>query len=149
MHRIGKLFDIVIRQHQACRGFDMRGKYYRRFFRLNLSDSRLDCHWLKLLLLVAVTDVCGQDSHVIRDTTFFKDLRPAKTKKTVTDDEHCLVSGKLARNRFHTVSPCTRHDCHRIGVIHVFQTCGQIIHHGLEFFGHVIERAVGVDHRVF
>ena len=131
-----KLFDIVIRQHQNLPRFRHGGQILPQVFRLNLSDSRLSCHWLKLLLLpnwiTVVTDVCGQDSHVIRDTTFSR-ICVQRKLKTVTDDEHCLVSGKLARNRFHTRNSLypARLPPHRRYTR--FQTCGQIIHHGLEF----------------
>ena len=78
-----------------------------------------------------------------------QDLAPAKTEKTVANDQAVFAVGELAGYRFHTEGAAAGNDCDGLCFVNSFQGVGNIAHCALKRLRHVVERAVGEDHGVF
>ena len=78
-----------------------------------------------------------------------KNLRPTVAEPPVADDQHFFASAKLAGYGFHAKRAAAGHQHGGMGLVHLFKDAGDARHHALKALGHVVEGAVGVDHRKF
>ena len=79
-------------------------------------------------------------------TARLKDLGPAIGKPSITDDQNPPLT-ELARHRFHRIGTAAGHQGHRGAVINLFEKPRDFAHHTLEFGRHVVQAAVGKNHR--
>ena len=77
------------------------------------------------------------------------DLRPTVAKIAVADDQHLPTLAVLTRHGLHAVGT-TAWDKHGVvRIIHLVESSVEILHYVAERSRHVVEGAIGVDHRVF
>ena len=101
-------------------------------------------------MLLAYTRGAGlHDGGLAREAAHVDDLRPAVGEPTIANDEHLLIASKLPRDRFHTKRAAAGHERHALGFVNAFEHARDIAHHIAKLAAHVVERAVGVDHRKF
>ena len=149
VHRIGHGLQVVVGQHHAGRGFDVRREHHRRLLargwwprpRRSAPARRASAGRRRRARL--------QHGARRRDAAHVEDLRPAVAEPAVADHQHRAAGGELARHRFHAEGAAAGHDDRRARVVDLLQHAGDVAHHALELARHVVERAVGVDHRVF
>ena len=121
MHGVGNGANVVVGQYQAARGFHMRSEHHIGLLfedgRHHFGDRRRHPGRLR-----AIADTAGfQHGGLGGDPAHVENLRPAVAEPAVADDQHLLVTGKLARHGFHAEGAATRHQHDRLGVIHLFQ----------------------------
>ena len=78
-----------------------------------------------------------------------KNLAPAEAEPAIAHDEHLFLVGKLARHSLHAKGAATGHQHGGVGVVDLFEHGQNVLHHAREALGHMVECAVGVDHREF
>jgi hypothetical protein len=149
MHRIGHRTQIGGGQDHAGRGFHMRCEHHVGPRRGDGGDDFVDRCRRKRALLAGRDAARLQHLRLRRNAAHFEDLRPAVAEPAVADDQDPLVGGELACHRFHAEGATARHDDGRSGVVDRLEGARDVAHHALEALGHVVERAVGVDDRVF
>ncbi len=86
---------------------------------------------------------CGRRGNVAH----VEDLRPAVAKPAIADHHDMFAGGKLAGDGLHAVGAAAGHQHGGMRAVDFFQDAGDVSHHALEVFRHVVERAVGVNHR--
>ncbi|MDT4858506.1 hypothetical protein FQZ97_929790 [compost metagenome] len=147
MHRVGDRAQVVVGQHHAGGGFHVRREHQRRFFcrdgGFHVFNRRRRPGGLRALGGAARLHhgVAGGDrAHV-------EDLRPAVAEPAVADHHHVLAVRELARHGFHAEGAAARHQHGGVRAVDALEHGRDVGHHALEAFGHVVERAVGVDDR--
>ena len=149
MHRIGDSLQVVVGQQHAGGGFHMRRKYHGGLF---LRDRRRDFGdgGGRPGGFTAFGDAPGLEHGVaLGNAAHVEDLGPAEAEPAVADDHDVLVLCELAGYRFHAKGAAARYQGHRVGAIDLLEHARDVGHHATKAFGHVVERAVGVDDREF
>src|SRR3954470_17696342 len=77
-----------------------------------------------------------------------EDLRPAVGEQTVADDEASSARRQLSGDRLHGVGAATGNDRDGLRTVRRAQYVDDVLHDRDEAFRHVVQRAVGEDHRV-
>ena len=127
----------------------MRGKYHVGLVGANACSHFVCRAWYPGGLRV-VRHAAGLEHHLLRgDATHLKNLRPAVAEPAVAHHHGFFAGSKLARHGLHTKGTTARHQHCGLRAIHFFEQCRNIGHDALKALGHVVERAVGVDHREF
>ena len=80
-----------------------------------------------------------------RNAAHVKDLRPAVAEPAIANHQHLFVLRKLARYGLHSKGAAARHQHGRLGVVHLFQDGGNVLHYPLKALRHMVERTVGID----
>ncbi len=149
VHCIGHAAQVAVGQHHAGGSFDVRCKHHIWAFACNGGHDFFHRAWNPRRLL-GVSDAAGhQDRGLGRDVAHVKNLRPTVAEPAIADDQCFFVGGKLARHGFHAKRATAGHQNGRLGVVHLFQDGRDVAHHTLEALRHMVQRAVGVDHRKF
>ena len=95
-----------------------------------------------------VADLRSHDDGCFRgNSAHLENLRPAVGEPAVADDHDLLPGGKLAGDSLHAEGSAAGHDDSRVGMVDLAQNRVEIVHDALERPRHVIERAIGKDHR--
>ena len=84
-----------------------------------------------------------------RNAAHLENLSPAVAEPAIAQHQALLAGTELAGHGLHAKGAAARHHRHRLGVIDLFQDGGDVTHHALKTLGHVIECAIGVNHRIF
>ena len=127
----------------------MRGKHHVGLVGANACSHFVCRAWHPSGLRV-VRHAAGLEHHLLRgDAAHLKNLRPAVAEPTVAHHHGFFASSKLARHSLHAKGATARHQYRHWGAVHLFENGRNVGHDALEALGHVIERAVGVDHREF
>ncbi|MNY21134.1 hypothetical protein D3C86_1546580 [compost metagenome] len=149
MHGVGDGPQIAIRQDHPRRSLDMRGAHQLRLFRpdgrQHFGDRRRGEGGLG-----AGLDRPGLEHPGLgRNVAHLENLRPAVAEPAVADHQALLPAGQLARHRLHAEGAAAGHYRHGVGVVDLLEGTRDVVHHPLERLRHMVERAVGVDDRVF
>ncbi len=149
MDCIGHLAQVAVGQNHARSSFHVRCKHH-----LGLLDSNGFHHLFdgagNPRRLVAVAGAAGLEHHRRgRDAAHVENLRPAVAEPAVADDHDLLAGGELPRHSFHAKGAAAGHQNGRVRVVDLFQNARDVFHDTLETLRHVVQRAVGIDHREF
>ena len=148
VHGITDGAQVIGRQDHARGGFHVGRKDHIGFFCQDVLDHFVDRAGRKgrlvgfaLAARLEYYGLRGDGSHV-------ENLCPAVAEPAVADYEAFFPGAKLAGHGFHAVAAAAGYHHGRLGVVDLFKSGGDLPHDALEALGHVVERAVGVDHRV-
>ncbi len=121
MHRIAHCTQVVIGQHHACSGFNVRCEH--NIGALCLDGGNHFLHWAghPRCLWMAAEGVRLEHGGRTGNAPHVKDLRPAITEPAVAQDQRLLVGCKLPRHRFHAECSASRHQHCAVGVVDLFQ----------------------------
>ena len=143
--------QIIVGQQDAAGGFDVRGKHDFGLFGVDGRHHFVDragCpRCLRAIALRA--RFANHGSGAEAQAAGIKNLAPAVAKPAIAHDQHFFVIGKLARHGFHAKGAAARHQRGAVRAINLFECAQDVLHHADKALGHVVERAVGVDHRKF
>ena len=145
----GNLFQIGVGQHNATGCFHMRRKHQCGFFAADGFDHFVDGGRRPGRLGISAGGTGLADNDLTGDAAGFENLAPAVAEKSVAQDQHFLVLSELARHRFHAIGAAAGNDGRCVGFIHLAQHAQNVLHGGDEFFRHVVEGTVGINHRKF
>ncbi len=148
MHRVGHGAQIVVGQHHAGGGFHMRGEHDGGLFAGDGGDhlGYGRGHEGRLGRIGHAAGLENRD--FVRQMPGLDDLAPAITEPAVAHNEHLCALDELPRHGLHGKRAATRHDDCRLRVVGLFEHGRQITHNLLKLGRHVVERAVGVNHRI-
>ena len=146
MHGLGHGADVVVRQDHAGSRLHMRGKHQRGLFGADGGHHLVHGARLPRCLVTFTRPACLEHDGLGGNGTHVENLRPAVAEPAVADDQHFFAVRELARHSLHTERAAARHQHGRFGVVDLFQDGRNVGHHAPESGGHVVERAVGVDH---
>ena len=127
----------------------MRGKHHLRFLLGDGGQHFVQRRRREGGLITCVDRARLEYLGLGRNPAHLEDLRPAVAEPAVADHQALLIGRQLPRHRLHAVSAAARHHRHGMGVVDLFQGGGDITHHALKRLRHMVQRAVGVDHRIF
>ena len=149
MRGVGHGAQVVVGQDHARRRFNVRGKDNGGLALGNggqyVGNRRGNPRRLRALARLPrfLHGGCsGNIPHV-------ENLRPAVAEPAVAQHEYRLAGGKLARHRLHAVGAAAGHQRDGMRVVHVLEDARNVVHHALKAARHVVECAVGIDHRKF
>ena len=147
VHGIGNGLEVVIGQDHAGRGFDVGSEHQGGLFAGDGGHDLVDGGWHPGALRVVAQAARLHDGVAGRDLAHVEDLRPAVAEPAVADHQNMLAVCKLTCDRLHAEGATAGHERDRMCVVHPLEHGRDVGHHALEALGHVVERAVGVDHR--
>ena len=127
----------------------MRRKNDIGFLFVDNCDNFFDRRRCERLLRSSAGHACFQYGRTRRDISHVEYLGPAKAEPAISDYQAVFFRRKLTRHSLHSECAAARHNGHRVGVVHLFQRRRYVRHRGLKRAGHVIDRAVRVDDRIF
>ena len=142
--------QIAVGQHQASGSFHMRGEHHGRALAADGGDHLVDRRRCERRLRAAAGAAGLADGHVggIGESALLDDLRPAVTEPAVAHDHNLAALHVLAGYRLHAEAAAAGHDDGMLRVVGLAQHGREVAHHALKALRHMVERAVGVDHRV-
>ena len=149
MHGVGHLLQVIVGQDHASRGFNMRSEHHGWLERSDLGPHFSDGCRCPRLLNAAANRPCLENGCMRRDLAHIDDLGPAVGEPAVTNDENRFVARKLTSHGFHAESSAAGYERDAVCVVNRFEHAGNIAHDTAKLLTHVVERAVGVDHRKF
>ena len=146
MHRIGQRAQVAVGQHHAGRGLDMGREHQGGFFAGDGSADLFNRGGRPGRLRSVGGAARFHDGVAGRDLSHVEDLAPAVAEPAVAHHHHVLAGGKLPGHGFHAKGSAAGHQGDRMGLVDLFEHARDVTHHALKALGHVVERAVGVDH---
>ncbi len=149
VHRISDLANVIVRQHQARRRFDVRREDEVRTLTVDRSHHLFNGRRRESRLGARIHGPRLHHRLAGGNAARLEDLRPAKTEPAVADDQAAGSGGKLAGYGLHGEGSAAGHDDHLVRTVHLFKGGGDVAHDTLEGLRHVIERAVAKHDRVF
>src|SRR5690554_6492639 len=150
MDGIGHLADVVIGKDDAGGGLHVGHEDDVRLLVADRLDHLLDGRRGEGRGGILLVQAAGlEDVDIGRDAAHLEDLAPAIAEPAVADHQAAALLGELTSYRLHAEGAAAGHDHRAVGVIDPLEVAGDIAHHLLEAGGHVVQGAVGVDHRIF
>ena len=100
--------------------------------------------------LHAAADLAGlEDSAFGGNVAHVENLCPAEAEPAVADDQTLAMRGELAGDGLHAEGAAAGNDGGGLGVIDFFQDARNVAHDALKALRHMVQRTVGIDHRIF
>jgi len=151
VRRIADGADVVVGQQDAAGGFHVRGKHHLGLFSADGRGHVLRSTWRPRILATGplLARLADHGTTAQAEVADLENLRPAVAEPAVAHDQHLLPVGKLARHGLHAEGAAARHQHGRVGVVDLLERAQDVLHHAGKALGHVVQGAVGVDHREF
>jgi hypothetical protein len=149
VNRIGHAAQVVVRQDDARRRFDVRGEHHVGPAFADGGDDLGEGRRREGRLAAILGRTRLQNSRLRGNLPGIENLRPAVAEPAVPYHQAFLVARELPGDCLHAEGAAAWHDDGRLRLVDALQHAGDVVHDALELLRHVIERAVGVDHGVF
>ena len=148
-HGVADGAQVRVRENDSRRGLDVRREYHVRLRLADRGDRFVDRDGRERRVPRGARPARLQHGRFRGNRPGVEDLRPAIAEPAVAQNQALPARGELPRHRFHPVRAAAGDDDGGMRVVDVLQDAREIAHDALKALRHVVERAVGEDHRIF